>query len=106
MSTMFAAILWLSVISLIAYSLYKWATQNNNYFAKRGIRHLKPTFFFGNTGKFFFQLIDTYQFVDHLYYAYPTEKLSVNCAYIYLESVHKCIVSLVFPTESSATLTS
>lgn len=40
-------------ISLILYGIYKWITLNNDYFEKRGIQHMKPTFALGKCNKTF-----------------------------------------------------
>lgn len=72
---MFAEILLTLAIGLISYSFYKWAVLNNNYFKKRGIKSLKPTFLLGNMYGFFFNKFDATEFSSMLYNSFPTEKI-------------------------------
>lgn len=67
-------VLLATAIALIAYSFFKWATLNNDFFEKRGVRFLKPTFLLGSTWKFYTQQIDMFQFVNYLYRSFPNEK--------------------------------
>lgn len=60
--------------ALIAYAFYKWATQNDNYWADRGVKFLKPYFVVGNTGGFFSNKYSQYGFVTYLYNIFPAEK--------------------------------
>lgn len=71
---MFAGLLYFTGVSLIAYSFYKWATQYHQYFAKRGIPHMKPSFLIGNTGVFFMKLYSAPEYVKHLYQQFPNHK--------------------------------
>lgn len=61
-------------IALIIYGLYKWATLNSDYFAKRGIVHLSPNFVFGNTFGFFLRTCSVYDLTQQIYNAFPKEK--------------------------------
>lgn len=61
-------------ISLIIYSFYKWATQNNDYFKRRGLPHMKPKFLIGNTGGLFMRQYAAYDFVRELYNKFPKER--------------------------------
>lgn len=54
--------------------VYKWATQNDKYFVKKGIPALKPHLFFGNSADFFTKKIDLIEFVKKLYDDFPDEK--------------------------------
>lgn len=72
------SILLLSAFGLLALMFYKWATQNSDFFVKRGVKHLKPTLIFGNTAEFFFQRIGIYEFVDKLYNSFPSEKYIIH----------------------------
>lgn len=59
---------------LIVFLVYKWATQNDKYFVKRGVRALTPTLFFGNSAEFFTKKIELIEFVKKLYDDFPDEK--------------------------------
>lgn len=62
-------------ISLILYGIYKWITLNNDYFEKRGIQHMKPTFALGNTGAFFMRQYRSSDFMQNLYRQFPDKKI-------------------------------
>lgn len=64
----------LIAIGLFIYVVYKWVTINNDYFKRRGLKHLKPNFFFGNTGGYFFKQHRIHEFISYLYNAFPSEK--------------------------------
>lgn len=68
------ALLWIA-ISLILYGIYKYVTLNNDYFQKRGIVHMKPSFLFGNMGKFLFRRATPYEFANEIYTTFPRQKL-------------------------------
>lgn len=67
-------ILW-SGIGLVLYAFYKWATINNDYFEKRGVNYVKPTFLVGSGGGFIFLRKYTLnEFVDQMYSSKPDSK--------------------------------
>lgn len=66
-------LIWIA-ISLIFYGIYKYMTLNHDYFRKRGIVHMKPTFFFGNMGAFLLRRETIYEFATNLYTAFPQQK--------------------------------
>jgi hypothetical protein len=47
-------IVWLGVAAA-AFLFYKWATNNNDYFEKRGVKFMKPTFLLGSHATMFFE---------------------------------------------------
>lgn len=59
---------------LLCYVIYKWVKQNDDYFLKRNIIHLRPSFLFGNTGPFFLKQVRPTDFYQYLYNSFPTEK--------------------------------
>lgn len=65
---------YLVVVTIISILFYKWATRNNNFFIKRGIPALKPSFLLGNSGEFFMKRIEWEDFVKRLYFSFPDEK--------------------------------
>lgn len=67
-------ILICAALAALAYALYLWATQNNNYFKQIGVPALTPTLFFGNTAAFFFKKVELIEFITNLYNAFPDEK--------------------------------
>lgn len=62
-----------AVVAII-FIVYKWATQNDAYFVKRGVPALRPALFFGNSREFFTKQIDLIEFVQKLYNDFPAEK--------------------------------
>lgn len=54
--------------------VYKWATQNDEYFVQRGVPALRPTLIFGNSADFFTKKIDLIEFVKKLYDDFPDKK--------------------------------
>lgn len=75
---MIAEILLTTGLGLILYAFYKWATQNNDFFIKRGIKQMTPTFLFGNSGAFFSGKCDATEFAMNIYNACPNEKYILN----------------------------
>lgn len=71
---MIAELLYISGLGLIAYAFYKWATQNDQYFVKRGIPHMKPRFLLGNTGTLFLKLHSAPEYITEIYRGFPSEK--------------------------------
>ncbi|KAG4078872.1 hypothetical protein HA402_007422 [Bradysia odoriphaga] len=71
-----STVLLFTGLGLILYSFYRWATENDDFFEKNGVPYLKPNFVFGNTWMFFFNKIPLTEFVEYLYNAHPTAKLS------------------------------
>lgn len=58
---------------LITYAFYKWATINENYFAKKKVKHLRPKFLIGNMGGQFLSRYTIPEFQQWLYNAFPAE---------------------------------
>lgn len=71
---MLSMIILLIAIGLLTIAFVRWATLNNGYFAKRGMAHLQPTIFFGNTGGFFLKQHRANEYFDWLYKQFPNEK--------------------------------
>lgn len=71
---MIDAILWATGIGLILITIYKWATKNNDFFTKRGIKQMKPTFLLGNNGTFVTGKMNATEFAMSLYNAFPNER--------------------------------
>lgn len=61
-------------MAVVIFLVYKWATQNDDYFEKKGVPALKPTLFFGNSVDFFTKKVDLIEFVRKLYDDFPNEK--------------------------------
>lgn len=70
---MFVGLLLTAAVILIVYTLYKWATANNDYFERRGLKSMKPAFLLGNTGKLLLSKITAVEFANKIYYAFPEE---------------------------------
>lgn len=58
----------------IIFVIYKWATQNDDYFVKRGVPALRPALLFGNSTDFFTKKVDLIDFVKKLYNDFPDKK--------------------------------
>ncbi|XP_055301643.1 probable cytochrome P450 9f2 [Sitodiplosis mosellana] len=70
-NSMFYALVGVTVL----YAFYKWATANQNYFMRRNMKHLKPTFLIGNTLKFNAKRTNPVKWLNSVYYKYPNEKV-------------------------------
>lgn len=70
---MLGALLLLAAILLILYAFYKWATINNDYFARRNIKYQKPTFLVGNNGGTLLNKYTAAEFVQLIYQSFPKE---------------------------------
>lgn len=70
---MIDVILIFAAISLISYAFYKWATINNDFFERRNIKYMKPSFLVGNTGALFFGQDTATAFAQKIYNAFPNE---------------------------------
>lgn len=64
----------LLVLVVLAVIIYKWATKNNCYFAKKGIVHEKPIFCFGTTYGIFLKQYGVTQMAYNIYNKYSNEK--------------------------------
>lgn len=71
---MFGEILVIAAISLFSYAFYKWATINNEFFERRNIKYMKPSFFVGNTGGLFCNQYTVVDFARKVYQEFPNEK--------------------------------
>lgn len=70
---MFGELLLIIAFILLFYAFYKWATQYNDFFEKRHIKHMTPKFFTGNAGEFFFNKVTAIDFAQKLYQSFPGE---------------------------------
>lgn len=61
-----------TVIGLL-YAFYKWATRNNDYFAKRNLKFRKPYFLIGNNGFMFTKKNTAAGISQMLYNEFPEE---------------------------------
>lgn len=57
----------------LAVVIYKWATKNNDFFAKQGIPYLKPKFLIGSSGRFSGKQSAQDNIIDH-YNQFPESK--------------------------------
>lgn len=64
----------LSSICLCLYMIYRWVTQNHNYFEKKGIPALKPIPFVGNTIEYYLKKVELIDFTQKLYDDFPDKK--------------------------------
>lgn len=75
---MIAEILLTTTISLISYAFYKRATQNHDFFTKRGIKQMTPTFLLGNSGSLLIRKYSASENSVNVYNAYPNEMYQFN----------------------------
>lgn len=71
---MLSIILIIIALVLFAWVFYKWATENNDFFAKRGIPQMKPAFLVGNNSGALLRKFTVPEFAMHLYRQFPNEK--------------------------------
>lgn len=60
-------------LALFSYVFYKWASLNNDFFEKRDMKHMKPTFPFGNVLDFIFKKLTAIELAEYFYIAFPNE---------------------------------
>lgn len=70
---MVVELLIFAAISLFIIAFYKWATLNNDFFERRNLKYMKPTFLFGNTAGVFLEKYDAGEFSQMMYQAFPDE---------------------------------
>lgn len=70
---MFAELVLAVAIGSLAYAFYKWATINNDYFKRRGIKSMNPTFLIGNMSTQFLKRITAVEFAQQIYNRFPEE---------------------------------
>lgn len=70
---MLGELILFAAISLLAFAFFKWATLNNDYFAKRQMKFLKPKFLVGNTSGLFFNRYTATSFAQKIYQSFPDE---------------------------------
>lgn len=70
---MFGELLIIVAISLFLFAFYKWATLNNDFFEKRNIKFIKPTFLFGSFPGRNFEKYTIAECAQMLYNAFPDE---------------------------------
>jgi hypothetical protein len=66
-------LLW-ALAGLLLVAFYKWATFNNDFFEKRGIKFVTPSFLIGNTGPLLSRKVPMNEIVMSFYLKFPKEK--------------------------------
>lgn len=66
--------LLLFAIALITYAFYCWATQDKDFFTKRGIEQMQPVFLLGNSAPFITRKLNAAEYATRLYNAFPNER--------------------------------
>lgn len=79
-----------SLVCLILYRIYRWATQNHDHFERKGIAALKPLPFVGNTITLYLKTTELIDFAQKLYDDFPGEKYECPIK----EWVTQCIISV------------
>lgn len=64
----------LVILVVIGFLIYKKGTKNGDYFSKRNVPHMNPTFFFGSTGGLYMKQYRPAEFYQHLYNSFPKDK--------------------------------
>lgn len=67
-------LLLIATCSLLLFAFYKWATFNYDFFEKRNVKHLKPTFLVGNLGGVFMNRYTAIEFAQMLYQSFPDQQ--------------------------------
>lgn len=75
---LYAAVLLL----LLPLFFFKWATRNNNYFAKRAIAHGKPKFLLGTSYELVKKKASLYEYVQNWYNRFPNEKYVLKTKFV------------------------
>lgn len=70
---MFVELLLTTTITLFVYAIHKWIAENNDYFKRRGLKSLKPTFLIGNAGTIMTRQYTATEFSKKLYNDFPDE---------------------------------
>lgn len=71
---MINTLLGVTVVGLLLYSFYVWATKNNDYWAKRNVKHLRPHFLVGNVFSLMTGRTDWTKYLPTVYNTFPNEK--------------------------------
>lgn len=87
---MIAEILLTIGISLISYAFYKWGTQHHDYFTKRDIKQMTPTFLVGNSGGFLTRKHTAPEYAMKIYNAFSNERC-VSSSKAYTRKKNKCL---------------
>lgn len=66
-------LLLIVAVALIVHAVYKRGTISNEYFRRRGIKSLKPTFLIGNSGVVLFQKTTAVELANIVYSEFPNE---------------------------------
>lgn len=67
---MLGMLLLFAAIFLLSFAFYKWATLNNDFFKRRNMKYLKPTFLIGSTGALITNKYTAVEFTQKLYDAF------------------------------------
>lgn len=70
---MLGEFLLIAALLLILYAFYKWATINNDYFERRNIKYMKPTFLIGNMIDVYLNKYTGAEYSYKLYKTFPNE---------------------------------
>lgn len=63
--------LWLITIAVAAYALYKYVSNNFDFFEKVGLKYIKP---FSNVSAMFFKDTSFADILNNIYKKFPDEK--------------------------------
>lgn len=71
---MLSTILLFATIAFIVHLVYKWATKNSDYFAKRGLKYMDSNYGIGQMTGFLMGHYSQMEFVEWLYKQFPGEE--------------------------------
>lgn len=71
---MLSTIILFTAFAFIVHALYKWATKNNDYFLKRGLKYMDSNFGIGQLFGFLMGRYTQMGFSERLYKQFPGEK--------------------------------
>lgn len=63
--------LWITVVVVAAYALYKYMLKDADYFEKIGLKYIKP---YSNITDMFFKETSLGDVINNMYKKFPTEK--------------------------------
>lgn len=66
--------LWSSLIGVVLFSIYKWATSTHSFFLQKRIPHNKPIPFVGNSGQVVMRKTSIYDLLSSAYNQFSNNK--------------------------------
>lgn len=71
---MLSTIILFTGLAFVLHALYRWATKNNDYFLRRGLKYTDSNYGFGQLFGFLMGRYSQIEFAEWLYTRFPGEK--------------------------------